>query len=133
MKIDKILPFILVAAANMNLANAVMAMPGDINHNYCPSGEESIAAKIKFSAETSQFYINICKNVGEPGSIYVGVPKAKNGKSLYTSLIKEKPNFYVGANGIYRYVVDATNKELRVFKGSRLILKQKLYKIESYN
>jgi hypothetical protein len=60
--------------------------------------------------------------VGEPGSIYVGVPKKKSGKSLYTPPIEEKPNLYVGAKDNYRYVVDANNKELRVFKGSRLIV-----------
>jgi hypothetical protein len=132
-KISRATPLLLTAITMLSLSTAVSAKP--ISRNYCPSGEESVATKILLSAETSQFYINICASLDSDSSgQYVGVSKNRRQGSLYAPLIKQKPDFFVGANGVYRYVVDAQmDNELRVFKGDRLILKQKLYNIKRYS
>jgi hypothetical protein len=132
MRITKLLPCLLATVTTLSLSTVAMAKP--IPNNFCPSGEESIATKISLSAETSQFYINICASLNNSDpSQYVGVSKANRRNSLWAPLVKEKPNFFVGANGIHRYVVDAGARELRVFKGDRLILKQRLYNIKRYS
>jgi hypothetical protein len=130
--VDRLWPFLLAAITTLSFSTVVAAKP--LKHNYCPNGEESIATKIKLSAETSQFYINICTSLsGDENSQYVGVSKTNRRNSIYAPLIKEKPDFFVGANGVYSYVVDAQmDNELRIFKGNRLILKQKLYNIKRY-
>jgi hypothetical protein len=114
------------AFANINPSIASYA-------NICPSGEESIPTKLRISAETKDFYVNICKRLDtSSGSYYVA--RAKNGKGgdAFIPLSIDKKGLYSAVKNKYTYTLDLNKKSLSVYKGNKLILNQRVLKVNYF-
>jgi hypothetical protein len=106
-------------------SSKVTAYPGP---NICPNGEESVATDIKIYAETSQFYINICKSRSS-NQYYLARQQKSDRQYLLVPVEKSNKGEIYSGEGKDKYYYSfhaGQDCSLQVYAGSRKILSQKL-------
>lgn len=122
--------FTFVNSSNAQTPTAKTAL----SKTFCPSGEESIATKIKLFAETKTFYINICKATDSSGAYYYD-SRLKNGegKDTIVRLSTVKKGLYTAETNRYQIILDLNKKSLKVYQGgANLVLQEQVYNVRYF-
>lgn len=122
--------FAFVGSSNVQASTTKTAL----SKTFCPSGEESIATKIKIFAETKSFYINICKATGSSGAYYYDSRlKSGEGTDTFVRLNSSEKGLYTAETNRYQFILDLNKKSLKVYQGgNKLVLQERVYNVRYF-